>query len=193
MALSTTPLDARLRLSFRSVRPPQPALALVAALAAGVSLTLAAQPLQAARMSIGVGGKAELPALARLLRSDAVATAVIRDLRLRGVSPSELRARLHVTPRPSVPALDVRYDDRSQAQAQRVAQDIGLVFSQQVLTRFHGETNASISEPAVPAGTLARPWARNLLLAGAAGVALAALVAFLAARRQRTVRASTGV
>lgn len=183
MALSATPLDARPGHSFRSVRPPQPALALVAALAAGVSLTLAAQPLEAARMSIGVGGKADLPALARLLRSDAVATAVIRDLRLHGVSPSELRARLHVTPRPSVPALDVRYDDPLQARAQRIAQDIGLVFSQQVLTRFHGETSASISEPPVPAGTLARPWARNLLLAGAAGVALAALVAFLAARR----------
>ncbi|HEY6018249.1 MAG TPA: hypothetical protein VIU16_15795 [Gaiellaceae bacterium] len=153
------------------------ALALVAALAAGLALTIAPRPAQNARLTIAVEGRASVAELQRLLASEPVAAETIRNLRLAGTEPGELRRRLHVRALPA--ALEVRFADRSEAQAQRIAQELALVLSQSVHERYRGRAVASISEPVRPAGATARPWARNLLLAALAGFALAALTALV--------------
>jgi hypothetical protein len=149
------------------------ALSLVAALAAGLALTIAPRPAQTARLTIAVEGRAPAAELQRLLESEPVAAAAIRDLRLAGTEPGELLRRLHVRALPA--ALEVSFADRSEARAQRIAQELALVFSQSVHERYRGRAVAAISEPVRPAGATARPWARNLLLAALAGLGLAAL------------------
>jgi hypothetical protein len=163
------------------------ALGLVAAIAAGLALTIAPRPTQTARLTIAVEGPAPVAEVQRLLESEPVAAATIRNLRLAGTEPAGLRRRLHVRAQPA--ALDVSFADRSQAQAQRSVQELALVLSQSVHERYRGRAVASISAPVRPAGAAARPWARNLLLAALAGLALAALTTLVTPLASRPARA----
>jgi hypothetical protein len=169
-----------------SVRP-YAALAPVAALATGLALTIAPRPAQTARVTIAVSGPAPVAELQRLLESKPVAATAIRHLRLTGTAPEQLLRRLHVRTLPAT--LEVRVADPSEAQAERIAQELALVLSQTVHERYRGRAVARIGEPVRPAGAAPRPWTRNLLLAALAGLALGVFTMLVMPLADRPARA----
>ena len=123
---------------------------------------------------------------ARLVRTDTVAANVIRNLGLHE-SASDLLDDVDVSSDGSA-LLRVRVEAGSATRARRTAQELALVFTQLVKTRFApagngGGIGVAVFDPAhsVEGGTR-RGWARNLLWGTVLGVLVGAIVAPLRRR-----------
>lgn len=168
--------------------------------------TAAATPVYRASMGIvvGQGGGVFQPefganvepstlTMSNLLRRNVVAETVIRNLRLEE-TPQELLANVRVSTKPSSSLLDVSYDSTSKRKAVVVLGEMGRVFDQLVRQqlgdgagRSGGATGteatqitARVWDPAhLEPGQVSPKLSRNLAFAGALGLALGLVIAFV--------------
>lgn len=189
------------------------ALVVVAAgIAAALSYTQASVYRATTKIVIGQGNSLFQPqfgnqqqsftaTMSDLLQSNVVATNVIRDLRL-DTTPQQLLNRIHVSINPETAVLTLNVDDQDADQAQRIAQEVGLVFSQLVKQRFgdaDGADNtppltATVFDPAhvVPGRVSPKP-TRNIAIAAVLGLVLGLIAAFLREHFDRALRTREGV
>lgn len=118
---------------------------------------------------------------ARLVETDTVAANVTRNLHLHE-TPSELLDRVDVRT-DGTALLRVRVEDERATRAKQIAQELALVFTQLVKTRFaaaDGGTaiGVSVFDPAhTLTGRTGRGWVRNLLWGAVLGVLVGGAVA----------------
>ena len=137
-----------------------------------------------------------------LLESNVVAGDVIRSLRL-DLTPEQLLARLSASINPETAVITAHYDDTDATQARRILRQTGVVFARLVRERFgqvQGGTAASppitatVFDPAhVLPGRVSPSPIRNMVLAGALGLLLGLLAAFLREHFDRALRSREAV
>ena len=177
---------------------------------AAYGISMLQQPLYAASTKIVIGrgstlfqpqngsqGQPVTATMSDLLQSNVVATNVIQALHL-DTSPEHLLDRVHVSTGSDTAVLAVTVDDPDSAQAERIAQEIGLVFSQLVKQRFgsgaDGTTTAqaltaTVFDPAhVVPGKVEPRTVRNVVAAGVLGLVLGLIAAFLREQSDRPLR-----
>jgi len=129
--------------------------------------------------------------MSELLKSTVVVDVVIRALRL-PVTPEQLLREVSVSFNPESAALQVSVVDHSQKRAKQIANQLGVTFSKLVGKRFGKAETASAGQQATlpltavvwdPAhvlpGKVSPKPKQNLIIAGALGLILGLLVAFL--------------
>jgi len=174
------------------------ALALLAAcVVAGAGVSLLEPTRYRAEATVVVGNSPRSPSraeadslatLGELVRSDIVARAALRDLGLEDPSASELIDRLHVRVPAGTSLLVISADAGSRREAERLAQQVGLVFTQLALERFP-QLHASLFGSAHALGGHVSPrWSRNLGGGALVGLLLAALAVSVPQRRAPAVR-----
>lgn len=136
-----------------------------------------------------------------LVKSNVVASRVIKQLGLPNETTDNLLASVSVSFNPETAVLDVRAEDESPARAERVAAAFASVFSNLVKKRF-GQTKpvviagvpqppltATIWDPARADSSPVSPKpARNMALAGVLGLVLGLLAAFVREHFDRALR-----
>jgi capsular polysaccharide biosynthesis protein len=167
-------------------------LLLAAPVVAGAVMSLLEPTRYRAEATVVVGesprspSRAEADSLAtlrELVRSDIVARAALRDLGLEDLSASELIDRVGVRVPPGTSLLVISADAGSRQEAERLAQQVGLVFTQLALERFP-QLHASLFGSAhALEGRVSPHWWRNLGGGALVGAVLAALAVALSGRR----------
>lgn len=135
-----------------------------------------------------------------LIKSTVVARGVIAAVPL-DMRPEQVLSRMSVSFNPESAALKVSVVDHSPRRAKAIARQIGIVFSGLVNARFGKGSPATATSPAIPPltatvwdpahlvpGKVAPKPARNLIIAGALGIVLGLLFAFLRDHFDRTLR-----
>jgi capsular exopolysaccharide synthesis family protein len=138
--------------------------------------------------------------MADLLKSNAVAERVIRQLNLTK-SPEDLLNKATVSISPQTAVMKLSVDDHSGADARVINASMGHVFAALVQQRFGRGTPASGSAPATPPltvtifdpahvlpGRVSPKPVRNILIAGILGLVLGLLAAFLRDHFDRGLR-----
>jgi non-specific protein-tyrosine kinase len=168
------------------------------ALGAAAAVTITEKPVYRASMKVvvGQGGGVFQPqfggsvqpfarTMANLFESNIVAQRTIDELRLRA-TPRQLLGNLKVSTTPDSSVLAVSYDSSERAKALAVLRETGTVFTALVKQKL-GESRssglaitASVFDPAhlEPGQVSPRP-ARNLAFAGALGLAIGLVLAFV--------------
>jgi tyrosine-protein kinase len=129
-----------------------------------------------------------------LLQSDIVARSAIRQLNL-STEPQELLSRLHVTTKPDTAVLVVQYDDTDPARGRTTLATVGSIFTRLVdenlATQNEGNLAVSVKvfnpSHVLPGQVQPKP-ARNLAVAGALGLILGLLAAFVREQFDDTIR-----
>ncbi|SDF64494.1 polysaccharide biosynthesis tyrosine autokinase [Klenkia brasiliensis] len=132
---------------------------------------------------------------ARLLQGEDLASRVVDDLDL-SVTPATLAQRISAVPVVDTVLIDVSVEDPSPRQAQRIAEAVGVEFSNLVdELEATGETGAAppvrvtvTDRPNLPDSADSPKIARNLAIGLAGGLFLGAAVSILRLRLDRTVR-----
>lgn len=148
----------------------------------------------------GAGTSGLVSTFQKLIESNVVATSVIQNLSL-GESASTLLHRLSVEKSGSSAVLRVDVEDGNPTRATKIAEQIGLVFTQLVQTRFGQPTSATVAplEIAVfdPAhllpGKASPHLRRDLAWGGLLGLLAGIFVASLGARRPPELRSIEGL
>jgi Mrp family chromosome partitioning ATPase len=176
------------------------------AVVVAAAATAAATPVHRASMGIvvGQGGGVLQPefggnvepltlTMSDLLRRNVVAERVIQNLRLEE-TPQELLANVRVSTRPASSVLDVSYDSTSKRKAEVVLGEMGRVFDQLVQQKLGDgaggsggatgtgatQITAKVWDPAhLEPGQVSPKLSRNLAFAGALGLALGLVIAFV--------------
>jgi receptor protein-tyrosine kinase len=133
--------------------------------------------------------------MADLVKSNDLASRVIRRLRL-DLTPEQVLAKVSVSINPETSVMKVLVDDHSRARARAINRTIGDVFAQLVKQRLGkgstgsgGRVTATVWDPAhvLPVRISPRPL-RNTVIAGALGLILGLLAAFLRDHFDRNLR-----
>lgn len=190
-------------------------LAIAVGVAAAISYTQESVHRASTKIVIGQGNSLFQPqfgtqaqpftaTMSDLLQSNVVATQVIQSLHLSD-TPQQLLDRVHVSINPETAVIRVSVDDHDPAQAQRIAQQIGVVFSDLVKKRFGAATTspggqpqppltATIFDPAhVLPGRVSPKPVRNMVIAGILGLVLGLIAAFLREHFDRALRTREAV
>lgn len=143
--------------------------------------------------------------MSELVKSNVVAGSVIRNLNLQE-SPETVLNHVSVSINPLSAALKITVVDHEPGRAKQIAEQIGLVFSDLVKQRFGRFTPASDGAPAIPPltatiwdpahidpGKVSPKPVRNVVIAGALGLVLGLLAAFLRDYFDRSIRAREAV
>jgi capsular exopolysaccharide synthesis family protein len=168
------------------------------ALGAAAAVTFTEKPVYRASMKVvvGQGGGVFQPqfggsvqpfarTMVNLFESNIVAQRTIDRLHL-GMAPKQLLSSLNVSTTPDSSVLAVSYDSSNQARAVRILREMGAVFTALVKQKL-GESRASglaitasvFDPPYLEPGRVSPRPRRNLAFAGALGLAIGLVLAFL--------------
>jgi capsular polysaccharide biosynthesis protein/Mrp family chromosome partitioning ATPase len=174
------------------------ALVVLIAIATSIAVTSTQDDVYRSSMKIVVGQRGGLltvgssgaiepltQTLSNLLESDVVAATVIERLDL-DKSPRGLLGQIHVSSAPESAVLEVSYTTTQRQTAARILGEVGAVFTELVDEKLGRAAQAelpitaSIFDPAhLNPGTIAPRPNRNMAIAGALGLALGLILAFI--------------
>jgi polysaccharide biosynthesis transport protein len=180
------------------------ALITAVTLGAAAAWTLTKDPIYRASMKVLVGqgegvlGEALVNATEELtqtasdlLETDIVASTVIEELGL-DMTSNQLLSNLNVVTQPSTAVLEVTYDDTDRERGLRILTEVGDTFETLVDEQLAGEktdiTATTFDNAHALPGQVSPQPTRDLAVAGALGLLLGILVAFLREQFDKTIR-----